>query len=114
MPWSSLAKLLAPKRHFFVCVNERAPGAALPCCAHRGGWAVYEALLNAVAQSGLSREVWVTRTGCLVHCNMGVTAVLYPEGIWYGNLTPTDVPELVHEHLLGGRPVEHLLLHTAP
>ncbi|MCK7512829.1 MAG: hypothetical protein MZV70_58265 [Desulfobacterales bacterium] len=32
--------------------------------------------------------------------------VVYPEGIYYANVTPQDVPELVEEHLLKGRPVK--------
>jgi (2Fe-2S) ferredoxin len=33
---------------------------------------------------------------------------VYPDGVWYGRLTADDVPELVEEHLIRGRPVERL------
>jgi (2Fe-2S) ferredoxin len=36
--------------------------------------------------------------------------VVYPEGVWYGGVSPTDVPEIVESHLLHGRPVERLLI----
>lgn len=102
--------MLKPKRHLFVCTNERRPGDPLPCCSSRGGREVYEALRKAVAQAGLNREIWVTRTGCMVHCNTGVTVVVYPDDLWYGRVTVADVEELLREHLVAGRPVERLLL----
>ena len=40
----------------------------------------------------------------------GPTVVVYPEGIWYGGVTPADVPELFDAHLSGQRPVARLLL----
>jgi (2Fe-2S) ferredoxin len=100
---------MKPRRHVFVCVNERQESDPLPCCAGRGGREVYESLRSAVARAGLTREVWVTRTGCMVHCNTGVTVVVYPDDCWYGHVSLADVPELVAEHLLGGRPVQRLL-----
>ena len=45
---------------------------------------------------------------------MGVVLVVYPEGLYYANVTKEDVPEFVEEHLLKGRPVKRLLLTQAP
>jgi len=36
--------------------------------------------------------------------------VVYPEAVWYGNVHPGDVEEIVSEHLVGGRPVARLRL----
>jgi (2Fe-2S) ferredoxin len=35
---------------------------------------------------------------------------VYPEGVWYANVKPEDVPEIVERHLVGGQPVERLRL----
>ncbi|MFI5290815.1 MAG: (2Fe-2S) ferredoxin domain-containing protein, partial [Polyangia bacterium] len=53
-------------------------------------------------------EVAVTEAGCLGPCFDGPTVVVYPEGVWYANVTIADVDEIVREHLVGGRPVERL------
>jgi (2Fe-2S) ferredoxin len=37
-----------------------------------------------------------------------VTVVVYPEGVWYGHVTPADVDEIIDEHIVGGRVVERL------
>jgi (2Fe-2S) ferredoxin len=36
--------------------------------------------------------------------------VVYPEGVWYGKVTPADVPEIMEKHIVGGQPVERLFL----
>lgn len=48
-------------------------------------------------------DVLVTPCGCLGPCFDGPTAVLYPDGVWYGGLTVDDAPGLV-EHLIEGIP----------
>ena len=97
-------------RHVFVCVNERSPGDPRGCCAGAGGAEVAQALKLAAHERGLKRVVRVNKAGCLDQCSHGVTIVVYPETIWYGGVTPADVDEIVDEHLVGGRPVERLLI----
>ena len=49
-------------------------------------------------------------SGCLDQCAHGPTVVVYPEGVWYSAKTAEDAREIVREHLVGGRPVERLML----
>jgi len=46
--------------------------------------------------------------GCLDACEHGVTVVIYPEQIWYGNVTVDDVEEIIQDHLIKNSPVERL------
>ena len=48
--------------------------------------------------------------GCIDTCAFGVSVVVYPEGTWYGGVKLEDVPAIVEEHLVEGRPVERLLM----
>ena len=48
--------------------------------------------------------------GCLDQCEKGPVVVIYPQGIWYGGVTPDDVPRIVDETLLGGRVIDDLLI----
>ena len=36
--------------------------------------------------------------------------MVYPEQVWYGNVTVADVPELVERHIVNGEAVERLML----
>jgi len=55
-------------------------------------------------------KVAVTATACLGPCGSGPSVLVYPEGIMYGNLTKADVSEIFDAHLLGGSPVERLIV----
>lgn len=98
------------EKHIFVCTNSRDADHPRGCCAAASGEAIREALKEAVKNHGLKRRVRVNTAGCLDQCEHGPTIVVYPEGTWYGFVTPADVPEIVESHLLGGKPVERLRL----
>jgi (2Fe-2S) ferredoxin len=36
--------------------------------------------------------------------------VVYPEGVFYGFVTPEDVNEIIEKHLVGNEPVERLVI----
>ena len=79
-----------------------------------GARAVEEALIKEIASKGLSEEIAVLETGSVGIEDKGVVLVVYPEGIYYVNVTPADIPELVEEHLLKGRQVKRLVLAEVP
>ena len=64
-----------------------------------------------IAANGLEHEVKVVRTGCFGLCEAGPIVIIYPEGAFYSHVKPSDVAEIVSEHLLKGRIVQRLL-HT--
>jgi (2Fe-2S) ferredoxin len=98
------------RHHLFICENRRPPGDKRGCCAERGGEAVRDAFKAELAQRGLKGVIRANGAGCLDACSFGPTVVVYPEGTWYGGVTPADVPEIIERHLLGGEPVKRLLL----
>ncbi len=79
-----------------------------------GARAVEEALVKEIASQGLAEEIAVLETGSIGITGRGVVMVVYPEGIYYTEVTPNDIPELVEEHLLKGRPLKRLMLAEAP
>ncbi|MBA4417593.1 MAG: NADH-quinone oxidoreductase subunit NuoF [Syntrophus sp. (in: bacteria)] len=79
-----------------------------------GARAVEDALIKEIARQGLSQEIVVLETGSVGIEDQGVVLVVYPEGIYYTNITPAEVPELVEEHLLKGRVVHRLMLKETP
>lgn len=98
------------ERHLFICENRRDPGNPKGCCASNGGGEIRERLKKLAFDAGLKGRVRINKAGCLGSCATGVTIVVYPEAVWYGNVRPDDVDELFREHVLGGRTVERLLL----
>lgn len=98
------------ERHIFVCTNTRPADHPRGCCSGKSGEAIRDALKAAAKRAGLGKTVRVNAAGCLDQCEHGVTAVVYPEAVWYGFVTLEDVEEVVSSHLVNGVPVERLRL----
>ena len=62
----------------------------------------------------LKTEIRAQKTGCLDTCGMGPSVVVYPEGVWYGNVQLSDIKEIVESHLVNDQPFERLQLKFAP
>ncbi len=74
---------------------------------------VLAALRQALDELGLSEEVRVVETGTLGVSGQGVVLAVYPDGVFYGRVTPEVVRRIAEEHLLKGRPVAEWRLPTA-
>ena len=98
------------ERHIFICINERTAEDPRGHCAAVGGVEVAKAMKISAYERGLKRVVRVNKAGCLDQCARGVTCVVYPENVWYGGVTVDDVDEIVERHLVGGEPVERLVI----
>ena len=70
---------------------------------------IYDAFQKQLAENNLSGDVMLVKTGCFGLCAVGPVVIVYPEGSFYSNVTPEDVPELISEHLIKGRLVRRLL-----
>ena len=101
-------------RHVFVCQNERPPDDPRGSFLARGGDKVREAFAKELKARNLARVIRANKAGCLDACERGVCVVVYPEAVWYGAVTPADVPEIVERHLVGGTPVARLLVSQGP
>lgn len=55
-------------------------------------------------------EIVLTDCGSVGFCSIGTAVLVYPDGVWYGQVRAEDVPEIVEEHLEKGKIVERLAL----
>ena len=55
-------------------------------------------------------EIILTDCGSVGFCSIGAAVLVYPEGVWYGQVCAEDVPEIIEEHLINGKIVERLAL----
>ncbi len=91
--WSLLP---AHARHVLVCRGPR--------CTAAGAGDVAAGLDAALAARGIGTSgALVTSCGCLYPCNLGPNVVVYPDGTWYGGMTPDAATRLVADHLVAGR-----------
>jgi sirohydrochlorin cobaltochelatase len=108
----------APIRlHVLVCGGKS--------CTNAGSAEVKEAferelkareLLFGKAKKGKNPQGSIVLTECasVGFCAVGAAVLVYPDGVWYAQVRASDVPEIVEEHLIGGRIVERLALLKLP
>ena len=78
-------------------------------CSSSNSQQIIDSLEAELKEQGLENEVKVVKTGCFGLCALGPIMIVYPEGCFYSEVKPDDVPEIVSEHLLKGRIVKRLL-----
>ena len=93
------------RSHVLVCAGTG--------CVASGSLAVKKALEQELTKRSLQDEIQVVTTGCNGFCAAGPVMVVYPDGIFYQKLKAEDMPHLVEEHFLKGRPVQRLM-YTEP
>ncbi len=86
------------RAHLLICAGTG--------CVSHNSFAIKEALEKELLKRGLANEIQVITTGCNGFCEQGPILVVQPEGIFYQRLKETDIPYLIEEHFLKGRPVK--------
>ena len=115
----SLAPVTAAplRHHVFVCTGKS--------CSARDSAAVRDAFEDELKQRGIlfgkeakgknpKGSIIVTECASVGFCSIGPTVLIYPDGVWYAQVQPKDVSEIVEEHLLNGHVVERLALMRVP
>src|SRR5689334_13934848 len=104
--------MIAPiKRHVFVCNGKS--------CSQVGSSEVkaeFERILEAKGiRQGKEKkgrnpmgEIVLTDCSSVGFCSIGTAVLVYPDGVWYGQVNAEDVPEIIEEHLIKGNIVKRL------
>jgi (2Fe-2S) ferredoxin len=93
--------------HVLVCTGSF-------CSPDRRGRALYAQLAKLLEREDLlfgPSRVKRGETPCLGVCAGGPIVVVYPEGIWYGGVTPELLERIVVDHLKNGQVVEEAVFH---
>ncbi|MDX6303930.1 MAG: NADP-reducing hydrogenase subunit HndC [Blastocatellia bacterium] len=105
------------RHHVFVCTGKS--------CSAVGSAEVIEAFERELKALGIlfgkqakgknpNGSVVLTECASVGFCAIGAAVMVYPDGVWYAQVRAADVPEIIEEHLLGGRVVRRLALLRLP
>jgi NADH:ubiquinone oxidoreductase subunit F (NADH-binding)/(2Fe-2S) ferredoxin/Pyruvate/2-oxoacid:ferredoxin oxidoreductase delta subunit len=78
-------------------------------CRAYGAVEIRDAFRREIDRLGLQEKVEIMETGCHGFCARAPVIVIDPQGVFYQQLTPDDVPEIVSETLVNGNIVERLV-----
>ena len=99
--------------HLLLCAT---PSKALCCPDPAIGAASWDELKRLVRELGLEDParpegiVLRTKADCLRLCAEGPVLLIWPEGVVYGGVTPERMERILHEHVIGGQPIEQWIL----
>lgn len=96
-------------KHIFICINER-KDSNRKSCGEAHGMELVHAFKKLVKDNNLKTTIRAQRAGCLDACDFGPSVVVYPEGIFYGNVQLADVNEIFEQHILNNNPVKRLII----
>ncbi|TKJ32665.1 MAG: NADH-quinone oxidoreductase subunit F [Planctomycetes bacterium B3_Pla] len=92
---------MAYRTHAMICTCTN--------CVSNGALQIKESLEDEIEKRSLQDEIQIVPTGASGLCVMGPILIVQPEGVFYRSLAAKDIPHLVEEHFLKGRPVESLM-----
>jgi NADH:ubiquinone oxidoreductase subunit F (NADH-binding)/(2Fe-2S) ferredoxin/NAD-dependent dihydropyrimidine dehydrogenase PreA subunit len=78
-------------------------------CRAFGAVEVRDAFKASLVENGLADKVDILETGCHGFCARAPVAAIDPYGFFYQQISPKNVPLIVKESILEGKPVEKLL-----
>jgi len=78
-------------------------------CISNGSLQIKDALEAEIQRCGLESDILIVPTGASGLCVRGPILVVQPDGIFYQQLNKEEIPHLVEEHFLKGRPVRKLM-----
>lgn len=75
-------------------------------CVSSNCGAVKDALIKCLAENNMQDEVGVIETGCMGTCAVGPVLLVMPDEIFYTEVNPEKMVEIVKSHIMNGKVIE--------
>lgn len=94
---------LEPMKHHVLICNGGT-------CMRHDGEEVTQAIREEIRKQNAETYIHTTRTRCNGRCHDTAVVIVYPQGDWYGHMTPSAGTQLVQK-LVEGKKLEPHLFH---
>jgi NADH-quinone oxidoreductase subunit F/NAD(P)H dehydrogenase (quinone)/NADP-reducing hydrogenase subunit HndC len=113
MPKFTVDDLISMKKRRSARTNFEDKTYLLICggtgCHATGSIKVMDVLQKELTEKGLQEKVEIVETGCNGFCAVGPLMVVKPGDTFYQKIKLDDIPKIVDDHLINGKPVKKLL-----
>ena len=92
---------MAYRSHAMICTCTN--------CISNGALRIKDALETEIKSQGLENDILIVPTGASGLCVRGPILIVQPDGVFYQYLKEENIPHLIEEHFLKGRPVKSLM-----
>ena len=102
--------------HLLLC----ATATKAKCCDSAVGAQTWNELKSVVRELNLENTerpegiVLRSKADCLRVCERGPILLVWPDGIWYADVSPDRVKRIIEQHIIGQQPVEEWILKRTP
>ena len=102
--------------HLLLCATPT----KVKCCDPTTGIATWNELKRVIRELGLENTrrpegiVLRSKVDCLRVCERGPVLVVWPDGIWYTEVTAEKIEPIVQQHIIQQRPIHKWIHKTTP
>ncbi|WP_413744131.1 (2Fe-2S) ferredoxin domain-containing protein [Synechococcus sp. MIT S9451] len=102
--------------HLLLCATPT----KAKCCDPELGLKSWDALKRLIRELDLENPqrpegmVLRSKVDCLRICEQGPILLIWPDGIWYREVTPERIETILREHVVRGRPCQQWMLKRTP
>ena len=107
---------LKVSHHLLLCATPT----KAKCCDPAVGAESWSELKRMVKELGLEKPdrpegiVLRSKADCLRICERGPILLIWPEGVWYSDVTPNKIQVILNEHIINQNPVEEWVHRETP
>ena len=100
--------------HLLLCATPT----KAKCCDPNTGLATWNELKRLIKELGLENSdrpegvVLRSKVDCLRICDKGPILVVWPDGIWYTDVTTEKIEAITHQHIIQHNPVHDWIYKT--
>ncbi len=102
--------------HLLLCATPT----KAKCCDPNEGLATWNELKRLIRELGLEQQdrpeglVLRSKVDCLRICEKGPILLVWPDGIWYADVTIDKIERIIDQHIIQQKPVQEGIYKTTP
>ena len=102
--------------HLLLCATPT----KAKCCDPNEGLATWNELKRLIRELGLEKQdrpeglVLRSKVDCLRVCEKGPILLVWPDGIWYADVTIDKIECIIDQHIIQQKPVQESIYKTTP